>query len=55
MEPMINEKFYTEEKLAEIKELLPEILRIVEKLEKYRGLSKLRPMKINFTNGIKPI
>jgi predicted aspartyl protease len=54
-EPMINEKFYTEEELAEIKELLPEIFKIVEKLEKYRGLSKIRPMKINFTNGIKLI
>jgi hypothetical protein len=55
MEPMINKKFYTEEKLAEIKELLPEILKIVEKLEKYRSLSKLKLMKINFTNRIKPI
>jgi hypothetical protein len=54
-EPMINEKFYTKEELDEIKELLPEILKIVEKLEKYRGLSKIRPMKINFTNGLKPI
>jgi predicted aspartyl protease len=53
--PMINEKFYTKEELDEIKELLPEILKIVEKLEKYRGLSKIRPMKINFTNGLKPI
>jgi hypothetical protein len=52
---MINEKFYTEEELAEIKELLPEILKIVEKLEKYRGLSKIRLMKINFTNRTKPI
>jgi hypothetical protein len=54
-EPMINEKFYTKEELDEIKELLPEILKIVEKLEKYRGLSKIRPMKINFTNGLKLI
>jgi hypothetical protein len=53
-EPMINEKFYMWEEFAEIKELLPEILEIVEKLEKYRGLSKLRLMKINFTNRIKP-
>jgi hypothetical protein len=52
---IINEKFFSKEELDEIKELLPKILKIVEKLEKYRGLSKIRPMKINFTNGLKQI
>jgi hypothetical protein len=43
-EPMINENFYTKKELDEIKELLPEILKIVEKLEKYKVLLDLRPL-----------
>jgi hypothetical protein len=42
--PMINENFYTKKELDEIKELLPEILKIVEKLEKYRVLLDLCPL-----------
>jgi hypothetical protein len=46
--PKIQEEFYTQEELDEIKKYLPRLLELVNKLKKHRGLSKLRPMKIEF-------